>query len=417
MCGPRSSERLLLACVRRGRDPVEIEMLLRSDLDWERFLNDATHHGVAPLVYSTLKRAADRGTVPPAVMELLARLYYQQAAVNGHLYAELRKILEACARAGIPVLVLKGAAIAERVYGNIALRPMRDLDLLVRRNDLEATDHLLRGLGHVPDESNQSAAWYRDHHHHLALYGAPDGRAAVELHHHIVAPTPPVPIPIEDLWRRARPTTAGVGALALCPEDLLLHLCLHASLNHQFSLGLRPICDIAQTVRYYGDEIDWEQVRHRAGQWAVGKYVYLTLRLARDLVDATVPEELLDSLQPEGFNPYVIVWARAQIFAVEPRILPLSANLAQLRGPKRLRDKGALLLRSAVPSPKVMARLYPASPDSKRIYLYYPVRWRDLLWQYGRSAWRLLWRDDAMMLLAERENQKTALRQWLAWVQ
>lgn len=418
MCGPRSSEwRLLLVCVRRGADPAEIQMLLRSDLDWEQILGDATHHGVAPLVYSTLKTVTDRATVPPAVMERLARLYYHQAAMNAQLYSELRKILEACARAAIPVLVLKGAAIAERVYGNIALRPMRDLDLLVRRKDLEATDRLLHELGYVPDESYRSAAWYREHHHHLAPYGTSDGRAAVELHHHILPPTAPVRIPIEDLWRRARPTIAGVRALILCPEDLLLHLCLNASFDHQFRLGLRPICDISAVIRYYGHKIDWRQVRHRACQWAVKKYVFLTLRLARDLVDVAVPEELLDSLQPEVFDPQVIVWATAQIFSDECQIPSLSSNLAQLCGHKRLREKAAVFLKSAVPSPRVMARMYPASPDSKRIYLYYPVRWRELLRQYGRSAWRLLRRDDAMMVLAERENQKTALRDWLASVQ
>ena len=64
-----------------------------------------------------------------------------------------------------------------------------------------------------------------------------------------------------------------------------------------------------------------------------------------------------------------------------------------------------------------MAEMYRASPDSKRIYLYYPVRWRDLLRRHGRSAWRFLRRDDVMMDLAERENQKTALSDWLASVQ
>jgi hypothetical protein len=221
-------------------------------------------------------------------------------------------------------------------------------------------------------------------------------------------------IPVEDLLRRARPTIAGGGTLGLCSEDLLLHLCLHVSLGHQFGLGLRPFCDISETIRSYGDEIDWTQVRHRACQWAARKYVYLTLRLARDLVDAAVPEELLDALRPEGFDPQVIAWARAQIFADKRQIPSMPSNLAQLGAPKRLREKAALVLRSAFPSPGVMAQTYPAPPDSKRIYLYYPVRWRDLLRRYGRSAWRLLHRDEAMMVLAERELQKTALMEWLA---
>jgi hypothetical protein len=412
--GPRSPERrLLLAAVCRAGDPAEIEALLGPDLDWERLLAGAAHHGVAPLVYSTLKTGFDGAAVPAAAMERLAHEYYQQAAMNGQLYAGLQEILTACARAGIHVLVLKGAAIAERVYGNIALCPMRDLDLLVMKEDLEATDRLLGQLGYVHDESHHSAKWYQEHYHHLSPYRRPGGRSVyVEVHHHIVPPPASARIPIEDLWRRARPF--GAGALVLSPDDLLLHLCLHVSVHHQFCAGLRSVCDISESIRYYCDEIDWTQVRHRAVQWRVGKYVYLALRLARDLVGAAVPEAVLDSLRPADLDPRVVAWTGAQIIPDELIPSP-SEHLAQLCGPKRLREKAALLLKTACPPPRVMARLYPASHGSKRIYLYYPVRWKDLFLKYGRSAWRLLRRDDAMMLLAEREDQKTALRKWLAW--
>jgi hypothetical protein len=91
-----------------------------------------------------------------------------------------------------------------------------------------------------------------------------------------------------------------------------------------------------------------------------------------------------------------------------------SSNLAQLWGPKRVREKVALLLRIAVPSPKALAQMYPASLGSPRIYLYYPVLWRDLLRRNGRSAWRLLRRDKAARDLAEQENRRAALREWLA---
>ena len=330
--GSRSSEdRLLLACVRRRGDPIEIRTLLGSNLDWERLLGAATHLGIAPLVYTTLMAMADRATVPPAVMERSAHLYYRQAMLNGRRYGELRKILAECARAGIRVLVLKGAAIAERVYGNIALCPMQDLDILVGRSDLDATDRFLREMGYVPDEGHHSATWYRDHHHHLPPYVRPDGWARVEVHHHILPPPASVRIPIEDLWRRAGPLAAGGEALGLCPEDLLLHLCLHVSLQHQFCLGLRPFCEIAATMRHYGEGIDWEQVRHRTCRWGVRKSVYLTLRLAQDLAGAAVPNGLLDALYPEGFDPQVIDWARAQVFADERPIRSLPSTLAQLR--------------------------------------------------------------------------------------
>src|SRR5207237_1984930 len=116
-------------------------------------------------------------------------------------------------------------------------------------------------------------------------------------------------------------------------------------------------------------------------------------------------------LRPKGFDPRVIAWAAAQVFA--DRGWTPSSPLAQLYGPMRLRERVALLLQSACPSPKAMARLYPAPHDSKRIYPYYPVRWWDLMRKYGRPARRLLRRDDAMTALAQRGDQDTAPRKGL----
>jgi hypothetical protein len=296
----RSAEhRLILASIARQTDLSQIRQLLRSDLDWKRILSAATDLGVAALVYSTLKGVASPELVPPAVIEQLSRLYYQQAALNGRFYADLRKILTACAQAAIPVVVLKGAAIAERTYGNIALRPMRDLDLLVRRKDLEATNHLLHELNYVHDESYRPAEWYRDQHHHLAPYRRPDGHAAVEVHHHIVPPTVPVRIPVEDLWRRAqRASIASTPALVLAPTDVVLHFCLELSCVDRFVGRLRTLCDIAATIERHGEGFDWVLFLQQAADYNAERFVYYPLWLARRFVEADIPAKVLQSLEP-----------------------------------------------------------------------------------------------------------------------
>jgi hypothetical protein len=65
------------------------------------------------------------------------------------LLRELAIVLNACQRHSIQVLVLKGAALAETVYKDIALRPMSDVDLLVKPAQLAQTRHLLATLGFV----------------------------------------------------------------------------------------------------------------------------------------------------------------------------------------------------------------------------------------------------------------------------
>lgn len=73
-----------------------------------------------------------------------------------------------------------------------------------------------------------------------------------------------------------------------------------------------------------------------------------------------------------------------------------------------------VLLESMMPSRLAMARIYRVPPGSPRIYLYYPLRWVDLLARYGRQAWSL-WRGDHRALDELRAvSERVALREWLA---
>lgn len=380
---------------------------------WDHVVQQSVRHGMTPFVYHRSKVVGRSSNIPAHVMQRLRMISLQSAQRSMRLYGELSDVLRVLRGDGIAVIVLKGAHLGEIVYGNRALRPMGDVDLLVRKTELSKVAARLVGLGYRVRGHPPMEGAYARHHHLPPLIKA--GGVKMDVHWTIHHPTAPFSIDVEGLWRRARPATiAGVEVLVLSPEDLLLHLCLHGSFSQQFGLGLRCICDISGSIRHYRDEMDWEQVEHRAHKWGVGKYTYLTLRLAKELLDTAVPGNVLDSLKPEGFNPQVVAWARAEIFGSDSFSASLSSNLAQLWGPRRLRDKAALFLKSLFPSPERIAGMYPAAGGPSRIYLYYPVRWKDLLLQYGLSAWRLMRHDEAMMVQAMRENQRTALRNWLA---
>ena len=84
-----------------------------------------------------------------------AAAYLENAARNLRLYDNLCKVLKILRRDGIPVIVLKGAHLAELVYGNRALRFMGDLDLLVQKDDVMRVDALLIEMGCTPTVHNR----------------------------------------------------------------------------------------------------------------------------------------------------------------------------------------------------------------------------------------------------------------------
>jgi len=113
-----------------------------------------------------------------------------------NVFAKLEEVLSIFSRAGIPGIVLKGAALTALVYRRMG-RPMLDLDLLVRKRDLDLAAFILSRLGYLPDESYHSQAWYKDQHHHLAPYTTPDHSLFLELHPHVISPACRAQVPID----------------------------------------------------------------------------------------------------------------------------------------------------------------------------------------------------------------------------
>jgi len=403
----------LLYCLGFGSQAARASRLRQlSDHDWDDVVEQSAKQGIAALLYHRSNTVNVGVNVPTRVTQRLHGIAVGSALKGLRLYQELSQILGVLHDEGIPVIVLKGAYLAEVVYRNVALRSMGDIDLMVRKGDLSRVEAKLLAMGYA-----QRMQWHIDvdyaTHHHLHPLTRAEG-VPIEIHWTIERPTNPFTIDIDGLWRRARPARiAGADVLVLCPEDLLLHLCLHTAFDHRFLLGLRACWDIFEIIQHHGPDIDWKQVQDRAREWGIAKYVHLTLQLAKELLGAAVPVQALAALKPNGFQPRLIAWASAEIFAEQTPTIPVSPRLAEMWGARGIREKALLLMKSAFPSPRAMGRMYPAAGDSKWVYLYYPLRWRDLLLQYRGSGWQLIRRNEEAMSLIEREHERAALMDWL----
>ena len=73
-------------------------------------------------------------------------------------------------------------------------------------------------------------------------------------------------------------------------------------------------------------------VQRRASQWGWDGSVNLALRLPRDMVGAAVPDGVLRSLQPEGFDEGILPHAREQLFADRQIGQSLSPDFARTWG-------------------------------------------------------------------------------------
>ncbi len=411
-------ERLLLACL-TSTAPTGLRGFPEST--WDEVVRLAAYHGVAPLLFRRVQPLATEVPLPDRIVAALRGLYLDSMVRNMRLYSRLHDLLSALRSDGVEVLILKGAHLAQAVYGDIALRPMADVDILVRKEDLWRAEQRLLGMGYAPSEENGK---YERTDLHFA-YSLPE-EGWVELHWDIVKPHWPFRMDVGDVWQRAHTAAvAGVDVWVLSPEDLLLYLCLHTGFHHTFDyFGLKPICDIAEVIRRYEGQLAWPEVQRRARQAGAANVVYLTLALVQRLLEANVPEEALRGLAPGRPAPEIISLAERRVFlnantwaeATEAEPSGMSDGLGALWMAKGIVAKASAFLRICLPSPQALARKYALPPGSQRAYFYYPLHWKDLAWHRARLVWRLLHHDEEALAWAEREArrvERNTLRDWL----
>ena len=371
----------------------------------------AQQHGVKALLYRQLKILGLTDQVPPGILKPLRIDYLNEANRNIQLFRELGNILSVLHRENIPVIPLKGAYLAEHVYGNIAVRPMGDVDLLVKQEDLWGVEEILTEMSYNrfhPGKGEEGSRHVEFKHAKLGV--------KVEIHWDFVTEGFSLRVDLQELWNRTKPATvAGVGVAAMSPEDLLLHLCIHAS-DHVFEMGLRLLCDITETLRRNQREIDWVCIQHRADMWRVNNCAYVNLWLAKKLLGAPIPENWLDMLESQESDQRYLTLAENHLFACveKPEQASLaSRNTIQVWSAKSMLDKLAILFRRIFVSRQVMAMKYHVHPNSLRVFLYYPVFLKGLLQKHGRLGWHFIRHDAQVHSRAEGQNDADVLRNWL----
>jgi len=306
---PETTDRLLLCCARSRFDDETrggARDLVGEGIDWERLLAMAAKHRLLPLLYARL-RDLDGEQVPEAVLARTEIAYYATLRSNVLLQHELGRIVESLREEGIEVIVLKGGALAWTVYASPALRPMVDLDLLVRPEHMERVGLLLEALGFHRSASLPARMVPFQERFGGGVMWIREGNGKVtglDVQHDLVGVDwcwEAFPVEADALWESALPLDLG-GTLAgqLSPVDTLIHLCLHPALHHGYVWPLIGYVDIDRLTCQAGSDLFWTQLVERVRRFRVKTSVYWGLMAVHDVLATPVPAEVLAQLAPEG---------------------------------------------------------------------------------------------------------------------
>jgi len=400
----REAGRLLCDCL-SGRKIPDARLKKLSPVDWENLTDWALRFKVGALFYrETKSRNFPTELIPVDVRNRLREAYRNLATLNTSLFFDASKVLKSLADNQLPVIALKGLSLAKNIYGDIALRPMSDMDLLVKEDDLVRAGRILLTLGY----KQYFPAWESilKTFHHLPAFTNKSG-AIIELHWNIVAPDGLITVDLDGLWERAcfiKLDNVEVRVLSL--EDLLLHLCIHACLHLQTGLaGLISLCDMAGLIKTSADKIDWQIVIERATRWGGQKCVYLMLLLVRELLGAAPPDTIMSEIKPDDYQSVFFEEALEQIFDVSPSSQLIGiriGKLSKINKVKGIKGKVWALLKVAFPSREYLAHESSVSVSSPKIYLCYLFRLGRLIVRYTPMLVRLFRRDPLVIKAVHR---------------
>jgi hypothetical protein len=398
-----SIQHLLLDLLKPGEmslDSAGIEAI--STNQWQALLDLAAEQRVRPLLFHRIKENQFLDVIPEYARKTLHDFYRFNALQNMRFYGELHNIADALREASIPVIVLKGAYLTQVVYPNIALREMNDLDLLVMKGDLAPAAELIMDMGYQPHEP-LSLDW-DPYFRHLPRFVKPNV-AGVDLHWTITIPEIETSFEIEDFWESAQPVKiANNTMLGLSPEDVLLYLCYHVAFGHAFAFGLRPSCDIQAVLSHFSTDLCWDKVIERAKRWGWERGVYLAFKLAVEYLGTKIPPDVLNDLKPAQDTERIYRIAKIQTFSDKTLALEINPNLAAYTQMSNW-EKVIVLLKRLFPSRVEMASIYQIPPDSIRILLKYPVRWRDVILRHIERILGFMKRDDEGTQAAQRQGE------------
>ncbi len=227
-----------VARIRAAAETVDGDMLVRV----------ARRHDVATQVANVMRQA---GLDVPPRLDRIAQRRRRQALKQVAATIDLQHRF---AVADIPLLVLKGVALSQRLYASPVLRGAADIDLVVPRDTVERAWSLLRDAGYtmlIPSrpltgDALRTFLWAaKDSQHRHPTTGV-----VIELHWRLsddlADPTPPAA-------HRWQAISLGTNATiwTLGDDDLFVYLCTHGA-AHLWA-RLKWLADIAVLIRQSDD--------------------------------------------------------------------------------------------------------------------------------------------------------------------
>jgi hypothetical protein len=287
-----------LRCVSKIQLSVaDKEFILRfsqREVPWVSIAALAEMEGVAGLVYHHLKDLGLLGRLPTSFTRQIENSYRQIRENTVKVIDEAKALSKRFEQMGIPVVALQGFSLLS-IYKDPGLRPLSDVDLMVKRGHKEDLTALLQEEGYHNPIVTYPDIFYKD-------------GIKIDIHTHLLnldrigSRRYLFPENLSPLWERAVPFfKQSDGLLIPDPFDNLIALATHA-LKHSYSRMIWLV-DIHESLLKWASGPDgWKMVVERALSWHQERVFLYVLILLERIFLLKIPYRVKDKLGIHSLN-------------------------------------------------------------------------------------------------------------------
>lgn len=380
-----------------GSAPPDTHFAALDHADWKALEAIAIRTRTANLLRRSL--VDNRIEAPADIRAGLDDLYRRQSIYGLEQRLVLGRVSQLLGERGIAHVALKGAALAFTVYPQPAMRPLRDIDILVPADRAEEAHRWLR------DNRFVLAAWAQnygtEYNHQLPELVCENDQVTVEIHHRIFSRDWHGDGELSALLlQTAKEVRLGKATARFsAPLANLLHLTVHATLHNCFDNGPLTISDVHGLWRH--PELDRKALVAAADRVALGRPLDLLLAVARH----AGPLEIPAWLEPRIDAAHPFVDRALDAMFQHPAEAERRALVRRLEFQEARSGPMAALRRMLRPTPQKLAELAGTQARDRARWFGYPA-W---LWRRGRAYLKAV-TDKPIRSAAHRDAQ---MLQWL----
>jgi len=251
--------------------------------DKDRALDLLRHHGLDLLVLSVCN-------LEDEFKAEISKTYFDECIYQVNLLKEMEKVAERFSENKISFVLTKGFAL-RRYYPSGCVRPMSDIDLLIKPEDrFRSVEVLKRGRYRLAKEEELKRQ--------LAVHGElewhnPENNMKVEVHWNFInakSAKKAANFDSDLVFREFRELEIeGVKVNTLSPQLELAHLMIHHVLHHNFK-RLLWLVDVLLVLR--SEKVDMEEFEKCVKQLRIERPIHYYLRCLQRIFPEMMTEEL-----------------------------------------------------------------------------------------------------------------------------